>query len=487
MKFDRQSLGAKLWAYFALFSVVILVLIWLLQTVFLSSFYESMKTKTIEAAAAQIAAAYGQSDFAQTIDQQAYKNSILVYVTDSVGNLLYTSDEHGPGGNGPRGSADLNSPENPGGFGGRPGGFGGQRSLPQDYGTFLSKFAESGRDSIAYTIKQDNFSGNTLIYGMKFGDAVLYISTPIEPLDATIGILRSQLVYITILTLIAGFVIAYFISKKTAKPITAITKTAGQLAEGNYDVRFENGDYSEVDALAATLNYTAHELSKVEALRRELIANISHDLRTPLTMIKGYTEMIEEVSADDPEVRARHLSIIKEETARLEGLVGDVLDLSVLQSGNVTIHPQNINVSELVRNVLSRFAVLAEQDGYRFVPDIEHDQYVFADKTRMEQVLYNLIGNAVNYAGEDKTILVSLRDLGVRIRFEVTDHGTGIAAEDLPYIWDRYYKSEEQSRAKVGTGIGLSIVKNVLLMHGAKFGAESAVGTGSTFWFELTK
>ncbi|MDR0875036.1 MAG: HAMP domain-containing histidine kinase, partial [Clostridiales Family XIII bacterium] len=471
------------------------VLIWLLQTVFLSSFYESMKTKTIEDAAAQIAESYGQADFAQVVDRQAYKNSILIYVTDTEGNLLYTSDEHGPGGNGPRGNAafgnapggNLNGPGNGGGIGGPPNGFNGQRSLPQDYGEFLARLSESGKDSISYTINQDNFSGNTLIYGQKLGDTILYISTPIEPLDATIGILRTQLVYITLLTLIAGFVIAYFISKKMSEPITNITKTAGRLAEGDYDVQFEKGYYSEVDALAGTLNYTAHELSKVEALRRELIANISHDLRTPLTMIKGYTEMIEEVSGDDPEVRARHLSIIKEETARLEGLVGDVLDLSVLQSGNEGIHPENINVSEIIRNVLSRFETLSEQDGYRFEPCIAHDQYVFADKTRIEQVLYNLIGNAINYAGADKTIGVRLADLGSFVRFEVTDHGSGIAEEDLPYIWDRYYKSEEQPRAKVGTGIGLSIVKNVLSMHGAKFGVVSQAGQGSTFWFELNK
>jgi signal transduction histidine kinase len=204
-------------------------------------------------------------------------------------------------------------------------------------------------------------------------------------------------------------------------------------------------------------------------------------------MIKGYTEMIEEVSGDDKEKRTRHLAIIKEETARLEGLVGDVLDLSVLQSGNEIINAQNMNLSETTRNVLSRFKTLSEQDGYQFISEITHDQYVFADQSKMEQVLYNLIGNAVNYAGDDKVIRVTLKNLGGQVRFEVRDNGIGISEDEIPYIWDRYYKSKEHSRSKISTGIGLSIVKNVLEMHEAKFGVVSEIGQGSTFWFELKK
>ncbi|MDR3072922.1 MAG: HAMP domain-containing histidine kinase [Clostridiales Family XIII bacterium] len=475
MKFNKKSLSIKLWFYFTVFAVAILILIWSLQTVFLSSFYHGMKEKSVAAAADEIRKEYGQSDFTQTIDRLAYANSLLVYVTDQNGTLLYTSDEHGPGGE--FGNID----KGPGKGGGN------KRGLPMDYNDFLNKLSESKEASISYTVTQPNFSAQSFIYGRQFEDVVLYISTPIEPLDATIQILRSQLIYITIITVIAGFVVAFFISRKLARPITKITKSATTLATGDYEVRFEKGDYAEIDALSETLNFTATELSKVEALRRELIANISHDLRTPLTMIKGYTEMIEEVSGDDPESRARHLSIIRAETTRLEGLVGDILDLSVLQSGNESIHTENINLSEIVRNVLSRFETLAEQDGYHFISEIPHDQYVLADKSRMEQVLYNLIGNAVNYAGEDKTVRVRLIDLGGFVRFEVRDNGLGIEGDDIPHIWDRYYKAKEHSRSKISTGIGLAIVKNVLKLHDAKFGVESVVGEGSTFWFELKK
>lgn len=467
-----RSLGAKLWIYFVLFAAAILILIWLLQIVFLSSFYESMKTKAIRTAAAEISESYGQKNFMSTVDRLAYKNSMLIYITDMNGNIIYTSDEHGPGGK--KGAPDA-------------GNFGSQRPLPKDYTYFLSKLVQDGNASISYTINQENFSGKTLIYGMKLQDAVLYISAPLQPLDVTTNILGTQLIYVTVISLILGFVIAFFISKKLSKPIVNITNIAAQLAQGNYSVKFENGYYSEIDDLATTLNYTACELSKVEQLRRELIANISHDLRTPLTMIKGYTEMIEEVSNNDKQKRIEHLKIIKAETARLERLVSDILDLSRLQSGCETMEMQNVNMSKMVRNVLSRFESLFEHDGYVIHSAIGHDLYVLADKPRIEQVLYNLIGNAVNYAGDDKVIHVSLFDMSGRVRFEVQDNGIGIPSDELPYIWDRYYKSQEHVRSKAGTGIGLSIVKNILFMHDAKFGVQSAVDNGSTFWFELQK
>jgi signal transduction histidine kinase len=473
LNFNRRSLAAKLWIYFTAFAVAILILIWLLQTVFLNSFYRGMKTDSVLSAAEEIVKAYEDGDFAYTVNRLTYTNSLLVYVTNASGSLVYTSDEHGPGNNVFR----------------QPGSKGdsGRRSLPLDYGDFLNRLSESRTGTVSYIVEEEKTSNKSLIHGQMLDDYVLYISTPIEPLDATISILRTQLLYITLIIIAAAFVIAFVIAKKLAKPIVRITKSAEELAGGNYQAHFESGDFTEMEELSQTLNYAAKELSKAENLRRELIANISHDLRTPLTMIKGYTEMIEEVSGDDKEKRGKHLAVIKKEVARLEDLIGETLDLSVLQSGSIAINQQDVNISEAVKDVLTRFEVLAEQDGYRFESEIACDQYVLGDKTRIEQVLYNLIGNAINYAGADKTVAVRLIDLGGSVRMEVRDQGSGIAPEELPYIWDRYYKSKEHSRNKVGNGLGLSIVKSVLELHKAKYGVSSEAGKGSVFWFELNK
>lgn len=478
MKFNFRTMGFKLWIYYILFSAVILSLLWLLQTVFLRSFYEGMKTDGISEIAETITAKYGQNDFKTTIDHLAFKNSILVFVTDMQGNIIYTSDEHGSGGPEKR---KMPLDKEPSAFENA------SRPLPQGYAEFLDRITQSTEDHISYTLDQKEFKGKTLVYGSRLKDAILYISTPLDPVDSTTGILQRQLVYVTIIALLLGFIISYFISRKLAKPISEITQTAGQLASGNYKVQFGKGYYAEIDELAATLNHATKELSKVEELRRDLVANVSHDIRTPLTMIKAYSEMIRDLSGDNREKRETHLKVIIDETDRLSMLVNDILDLSVMQSGNEAPKLNNINLSETVKRVLSRFMPLSEHEGYIIRTKIDHDVYVLADELRLEQVFYNLIGNAINYVGEDKLITVNLVDLGGRVRFEVKDNGCGIPEDELPFIWDRYYKSRSRNRSVMSTGLGLSIVKSILEMHGAAYGVKSSSGSGSLFWFELKK
>lgn len=478
MKFNFRSMGFKLWMYYILFSAIILLLLWLLQTVFLNSFYEGMKTDGIAKIADTIIDKYGQDDFETTIDQFTFKNSILVFVTDMQGNIIYTSDEHGSGGPGNRKVPIDKAPptfENT------------ARPLPGGYTEFIDKITQSTEKHISYTLFQDKFKGKTLVYGSKIQDAILYISTPLEPVDSTTDILKTQLVYVTIIALLLGFIIAFFIARKLARPISKITSTAGQLAAGNYNIQFKKGYYAEIDELAATLNHTTKELSKVERLRRDLIANISHDFRTPLTMIKAYSEMIRDISGDNKEKRETHLKVIIDETDRLSLLVNDILDLSIMQSGIEVSKLNNINLSDTVKKVLSRFVPLSEHEGYIIKTKIDHDLYVLADEARLEQVFYNLIGNAINYIGDDKLIIVNLIDLGSRVRFEVKDNGCGIPEEELAFIWDRYYKSKTHKRSLVSTGLGLSIVKSILEIHSATYGVQSSIGTGSLFWFELKK
>lgn len=473
MKFKIGSLVSKLWRYFVLFAGLILLTLWLLQIVFLNNFYEGMKTESVINLAKQIEEAYRQDgvDFESTVDQLTFKNSLLVFVTDMEGNIIYSSDEHG-----------IDN-----GFVGKPGGF--QqfgRALPMNYSEFLAKLNASTEDYISYT--KEHFGSSTLVYGMKLDDnTVLYISTPIEPIGMTVEILQNQLIYVTIIALLLGFIIAFFIAKKLAKPLTKITNSAEELAKGNYQVHFEGGDYKELDQLAATLNYATTELSKVEELRRDLIANISHDLRTPLTMIKAYAEMIRDISGEKKEKREAHLKVIIDESDRLSSLVNDILELSQLQSSSEQLNITNVNLSETVMRILPRFEELSRIEGYQVKVNITPDQYVLADNSKMERVIYNLIGNAINYIGDDKTITVNLIDQGSKVRFEVIDSGKGIPSEEVDLVWDRYYKAKTHKRTSENNGLGLSIVKNILDLHQTEYGIESEVGVGSKFWFELRK
>ena len=257
------------------------------------------------------------------------------------------------------------------------------------------------------------------------------------------------------------------------------------MAMGDFSVNFK-GEYSyaEMDALAETLDYAKEEIGKSDELQKEALANVTHDLKTPLTMIKSYACMIQEISGDNPEKRAKHTQVIIDESDRLTSLVNDILNLSKIRSGMDSLKITNFNLSEFVHTVCERFGYLSETQGYTIERDIEDELYTEADMEKIEQVVYNLIGNAVNYTGEDKKIKVGLKKEkdGV-LRFTVTDTGKGIPPDQIDTIWDRYYRSSETHKRPIkGTGLGLSIVKTILQKHNFLFGVESEVGKGSTFY-----
>lgn len=297
--------------------------------------------------------------------------------------------------------------------------------------------------------------------------------------------MRLQLVLISVVVIFLALIISAFLSLKLTKPISQITKAAKRMATGDFSVNFK-GEYSyaEMDALAETLDYAKEEIEKSDQLQKEVLANVTHDLKTPLTMIKAYASMIKEISGDNPEKRAKHTQVIIDESDRLTSLVNDILNLSKIRSGMDSLKIENFNLSEFVHTVIERFDYLCETKGYVIEREIEDELYTEADMEKIEQVVYNLVGNAVNYTGDDKKIRVGLaRAEGGKLRFTVSDTGRGIPEEERKTIWDRYYRSSETHKRPIrGTGLGLSIVKTILIKHGFDFGVESEVGKGSTFY-----
>ena len=249
-------------------------------------------------------------------------------------------------------------------------------------------------------------------------------------------------------------------------------------------MRFEGDSYREIAQLSETLNQAAVELAKAEGLQRELIANVSHDLRTPLTMITAYSEIMRDLPGENsPE----NVQVIIDEAKRLTSLVNDLLDVSKLQAGVMELNLKEYDLTASIESVLARYSKFLEQNGYTV--DFEYDRniLVVADEDKMYQVIYNLVNNAINYTGEDKKIIVRQRVAGSIARIEVIDTGEGIAPEELTNVWERYYKVDKNhKRAVMGTGLGLSIVKNVLKLHGLSYGVNSEVGKGTCFWFEIS-
>jgi signal transduction histidine kinase len=262
-----------------------------------------------------------------------------------------------------------------------------------------------------------------------------------------------------------------------------MNNAAKELARGNYDADFSGKGYREINELAITLNYASKELAKTDKLQRELISNISHDLRTPLTMIKGYSEVMRDIPDENtPE----NIQVIIDETTRLSELVNDMLDLSKIQSGARKPDFEEFSITDTVKDTLVRYEKLIKQGGYRIEFDADRDAIVVADRGMILQVVYNLINNAINYTGSDKYVMVTQTCTEAGVRISVTDTGEGISPEDIGQIWERYYRVDKvHKRETIGTGLGLSIVKGVLEIHNANFGVDSREGEGSTFWFEL--
>lgn len=340
-------------------------------------------------------------------------------------------------------------------------------------------------------------SGSSYVYAAKMAmmtsgspevtDVCLYISYSTVLADKTVGNMQLQLVLISLIVIFVALIISGLLSMELTKPISQISRAAKRMATGDYSVDFQaQYSYAEMNALAETLNYAKEEISRADELQKEVLANVTHDLKTPLTMIKAYASMIQEISGDNPEKREKHTQVIIDETDRLTALVNDILKMSKIRSGMDTLKTEEFNLSEFIHTVLERFEFLTETQGYTIVRDIDDELYTRADKDKIEQVVYNLIGNAVNYTGDYKKITVSLHRKNEKIRFSVTDTGKGIPPEECSTIWERYYSSAETHKRPIkGTGLGLSIVKTILVKHGFGFGVDSEVGKGSTFFVDF--
>ena len=315
----------------------------------------------------------------------------------------------------------------------------------------------------------------------------LFVSASIEQY----GDLAVSMQWLSLITALVAVVLAFvtsgFVAAFITKPVTEVTERAKELARGNYDLHFKKNYFcAELTELSEALDYARSEISKADTMQKELIANVSHDFKTPLTMIKAYASMIVEITGEDKKKRDANAKVIIDECDRLTLLVGDLLDLSKLRAGVNMGEKTVFNLSEEVYSVAERFSFLKETSGYVIETQIEDDLYTQANRERIDQVLYNLIGNAVNYTGEDKRVRVKLYKKDGNARFEVIDSGKGIPPEEVDTIWDRYYRSNKTHKRPVnGSGLGLSIVKNILLQHDCPFGVISEVGKGSCFWAEF--
>lgn len=318
------------------------------------------------------------------------------------------------------------------------------------------------------------------------GEFALFLVSSNESLSESISVIQYQLIIVTIGVVVLSFVLAWAIATRLSEPIQRMSNTAKRWADGDSEIIFSGNSYDELNELAEALNYAKEGISKSGALQRDLLANVSHDLKTPLTMIKAYAEMIRDISGENKVKRDQHTKVIIDEADRLTMLVNDILDLSKLQNNNALTDMMQVNISELVERVIYRFQDFKAGSGYIIDSNVEPDLFTVCDEQQIEQVVYNLIGNSINYTGNDKTVRVYLSKKDDKILLEIIDSGKGISQDQIDGIWEKYYRfSETHQRPVRGTGLGLSIVKTILQNHKLKFGVISKKNYGSNFFVEF--
>ena len=480
MKRKTNSFRKKLLGYFMFFTVVIFTVLWLLQTVFLQSFYNGMIIRNTVKVADKISAESQNSGITSYIDDISRSNSILVFVTDTDGNIIYSSDEY------KKGHKFMDDRDEPPFDGGDKVMHFRYRELPDNYAEFLS--AVNASESGEAELQSDDIYvyGRLIDYYGSDEKAVLYVGTTLNAVGSTARIIRIQLIWVTLLSIIIAFVLALFMSKSFSKPVSQLNEKAHKLGENGNDTAFDEGFCTELDELNSTLDSTSEKLKKNREVQNELLANVSHDLRTPLTMIKGYAEMIRDISREDEKQCAEDVAVIVEEADRLTALVNEILEYSELQMTDSEAVLNDVDLSEVVSSVTASFEKLYSKDGYVFERSIAESVHVRGNVSRLQRAVYNLLDNAVRHAGEDKWVGVSLSDDSAKAVIAISDHGSGIASDELEHIWDRYYTKRQRSGKGV-SGLGLAIVKQIVSQHSGTCKAESEVGKGSTFRIELNK
>ena len=455
----KNSLATKIFKYLAIFSLFILIFLFFFQVIFINTFYEWTKTRTIKNLAQDILVTENDTSLYEKLDRVSYSENVCIELTNSNGDNLYSTYSS---------NCNLRS-----------------KAIKRN-------FINSNKKTKTYNLVNNFTREKSIMNATRLSNNLyIFISTSLIPLDSTINIIEQQLIIVSIVVLLLSIVVAYFISKRLSNPIIRISKAAKLISKGKLKTNFDSGsDIKELIDLTDALNDMKEELSKTEELQKDLMANVSHDLKTPLTMIKAYAELILDINIDDKEKCKSNLNIIIEEVNRLNDLVNDILALTKVENDLDKLDISSFDLIKLIKRIVKQHNIYVIKDGYsiEFIHDNIDKLMINADKKKIEQVIYNLLNNALNYTGSDKKVIIKVVEDEKDYTIMVIDSGKGIDKKEIDHIFDRYYRSKKNHKRYVyGTGLGLSIVKNILLLHNYEYGVKSTKNKGTTFYFKIKK
>ena len=306
---------------------------------------------------------------------------------------------------------------------------------------------------------------------------------------------KDMILTATIILVFTALSVGLWIYRSIAVPLVKLKKATKNIKEGNLDFVLEvegNDEFSQLcqdfEEMRKRLKESTEEKILMDKENKELISNISHDLKTPITAVKGYVEGIMDGVADTPEKMDRYVRTIYNKTNEMDHLINELTFYSKIDTNRIPYTFSKLKVEDYFSDCAEELGLEMETRGIELVYAnyVEKGVQVIADGEQIRRVIHNIVSNAIKYMEKPRGIIqLRVKDVGDFIQVEIEDNGKGIAAKDLPYIFDRFYRTDvSRNSSKGGSGIGLSIVKNVLEQHGFKYGADSEVGKGSTFWFE---
>ena len=329
--------------------------------------------------------------------------------------------------------------------------------------------------------------GYPIILGNQI-EYALFIHTPMPQIQKIIDEVRDILMKAVFITTSIIFVLIYFMSKQMTKPLKQMNQIAKKIANGDFEKRVSIDGEDEISQLGSSLNYMAGELDKIEANRKSFIANVSHDMRSPLTSIQGFVTAILDGTIP-PEKHEKYLRIVLNESQRMIKMTNDILELNKMEEGNLPLKKMEFDIHEMIRDLLDNFEQVTKEKEVKVNVILDKkDQMVFADPEKIARVVQNLLDNAFKFDNKQGTIEVETVAKQHKIWVYIRNSGPAIPEEEQKNIWERFYKADlSRGKDKKGMGIGLVIVKETMKQHNEELGIISKEGEMVTFYFTLSK
>ena len=483
----KHSIKRQFALIFIFLMTSVIFLCWLVNTLFLEKYYLSRKTETIYQAYLAIREAgesnsYASEEFQKKLEDVCNRSNITAYVMDADSQKQYVSSN------------------------------GGEQLQMLLYGYLLGYYDIDKYEVVKmdedYRIHRSVRGGRGYleIYGRLSSGISFIMNTPLESIKESAYLATKFFFYVGIIGAILGGVIIWLVAGRITRPILGLNAISEKMVHLDFDAKYEGKDKNEIGILGENMNKLSQSLEetiselksannellrdiekkdKIDEMRREFLSNVSHELKTPIALIRGYAEGLQEGIGDDPESKDFYCSVIVDESIKMNQIVQKLLSLNQLEFGREVAQMERFDLTTLVSNVLSQERILAQKEGIKLEMEECPAYHVWADEYMTEEVFLNYLSNAFHYCMGEKKILVTLQKRKDKIRTSVFNTGDPIPEESIPYLWDKFYKVDKaRTREYGGSGVGLSIVKAIMESLNQQYGVENRED-GVLFWFEL--